>query len=98
MNKKKFDSTTARKIISEYADKLNYYIKENNSLKAQLEDIKVTLNINKELLFKYISTNINHSEQKGLLEDFKNENSRLVQKNDQLVQDKIILDKKVLIK
>ncbi len=42
---KKFDAITAKKLINEYADKINYLMKENTSLKSQLDDIRITLNI-----------------------------------------------------
>lgn len=95
MKKKIFDATTAMKIISDYADKINNYMKENQNLKSQLEDLKITLNINKELLFKYISTNVQQTEQITLLNDYKNDNLRLLQKNEQLHNDKTFLEKKV---
>lgn len=95
MNKKKFDSTTAKKIINEYADKINFYMKENTSLKSQIEDMKITLNINKELIIKYISRSIDNNDQQGIIIDLKNENSRLTEANDRLYTEKNLLDRKV---
>ena len=89
---KKFDANTARKIINEYADKINYYIKENLNLKNQLQDIKITLDINKDLMFKSMNEVINDN----LLEDLKNENIRLTQLINQSNEEKDELLKKVI--
>jgi hypothetical protein len=93
--KKVFDATTARKLITDYADKLNIYMKENQNLKNQIEDIKMTLKINKDLLFKYISTNVQQSEQLNFLNEYKNDNLKLSEKNEKLHLEKIHLEKKV---
>jgi hypothetical protein len=89
---KKFDQTTARKIINEYADKINYYIKENTNLQNQLEDTKISLNLNKELLFKTISGTFKVD---TIFEDLKEENLRLTQLIQRLHEEKGALDKKV---
>ena len=91
---KTYDKETANKIISEYADKINYYMKENYSLKNQIEDMKITLNINKDILFNYFSTN-SKPEDVNLLKQYKNDNLRLLQKNEKLHNEKTLLDKKV---
>ena len=65
-------------------------------MKNQLEDIKTTLKINKELLFNYIiSTNDDKNESK-MLNDLKNENNTLLEKIDELLSEKRNLEKKVL--
>jgi len=95
VEKKVFDSATAKKIIADYADKLNYYMKDNQNYKNQIEDLKMTLKINKDLLFKYISTNVQQTEQIGFLNDYKEENIKLQEKNEKLHQDKVNLEKKI---
>ncbi len=104
--KKKFDSKTAMKIISEYsikfyhnsyAEKLNNYIKENQNLKNQLEDTKTTLMINKELLYKYISQQTKNQEKTNLFNELQNENRRLSDMTNTMYKEKITLEKKVTI-
>ena len=96
-DKKSFDVTTARKLIGDYAEKLNLYMKENQNLKNQIEDLKMTLKINKDLLFKYISTNVQQTEQINFLNEYKNDNMKLSDKNEKLHMDKNNLEKKVKI-
>ena len=50
MIKKKFDAQTAKKIINEYAEKINLLSRENKVLRKQLEDSKISLQINKEVI------------------------------------------------
>jgi hypothetical protein len=95
--KKSFDVETAKRLIANYADKVNYYMKENSNLKNIIEDMKMSLNINKDLLFKYISTNAKQTEEINLLNLYKNDNLRLLEKNEKLHNEKIFSDKKVLI-
>ena len=62
-------------------------MKENKVLRAQAEDLKITLKINKDFLFKYISENRmgsgaladanNQSENSKLLKELESENHRL---------------------
>jgi hypothetical protein len=91
---KKFDPATAKKIINEYADKLNYYIKENTNLQSQLEDTKISLNLNKELMFKTIS---NSYKAETIFNDLKEENLRLTNLIERLHEEKANLDKKVKV-
>ena len=91
---KKFDITTAKKIISSYAEKVNFYMKENKLLKSELEDAKTTLEINKEILYKNLNEQINEQSQ-IILNKLKDENDRLTKKLNELYQDKIILEKKL---
>ena len=58
INAKKIWYNNSKKIISSYAEKVNYYMKENKLLKTELEDAKTTLEINKEILYKNINLNI----------------------------------------
>lgn len=94
-NKKKFDVTTAKKIISDYADKIRFYMNENSQLNIQVNDLKETLQINKELLFKYISSTINHTEQQNVITDLKNEIARLNKLNENVFHEKCVLDRKL---
>ena len=94
--KKKFDITTAKKIISSYAEKVNFYMKENKLLKSELEDAKTTLEINKEILYKQINKVVKEKEKKVLIK-LKEENDRLNKKNSELYKNKIELEKKIYI-
>lgn len=89
--KKKYDSETARKIINDYAEKLNVYICENNSLSKQLEDMKVNLSINKKIMLVSISENSN----KAITEEITKEMEKLSQINVDLHHQKLLADKKV---
>jgi hypothetical protein len=108
--KKKFDSKTAMKIISEYeykirtnfsllslsyAEKINNYIKENQNLKSQLDDTKTTLMINKELLYKYIAQQTKNQEKMDLINELQNENKRLSELTNDFYKEKTTLEKKV---
>jgi hypothetical protein len=44
-------------------------LKENQNLKLQVEDLKMTLSINKDLLFKYISQQNKASQEKQIKRD-----------------------------
>jgi hypothetical protein len=90
---KKFDPATARKLINEYADKINYYIKENSNLQSQLEDTKISLNLNKELMFKTIS---NTFKADTIFNDLREENIRLTQLIQKLHEERATMDKKVI--
>jgi hypothetical protein len=93
--KKSFDSLTAKKLISEYADKVNYYMKENQNLKNMIEDMKMSLDINKDLLFKYISTNAKQNEEISVLNEYKNDNLRLLEKIEKLHNERTFIDRKI---
>ena len=54
----KFDIQTAKKLLSTYAEKVNLYMKENQNLRNKLQDIKTSLEINKEILFKNLNVQI----------------------------------------
>ena len=91
---KKFDITTAKKIISSYAEKVNFYMKENKLLKSELEDAKTTLEINKEILYKKLHSDIKDKNQ-IILKKLKEENDRLTKRTEELYKDKINLEKKL---
>jgi hypothetical protein len=93
--KKKFDSVTAKKIINEYAEKLNYYMRENKILKMEMDDMKTTLSLNKELLFSYISQNKTDKDQ--LYAEIREENKRLTEKINLMFADRSQIEKKVMI-
>lgn len=93
--KKKFDSVTAKKIINEYAEKLNYYMRDNTNLKLELEDVKTTLKLNKELFYSYISQN--KTDKDYLYDEIQEENKRLTKKIDDMFADRAMLEKKVII-
>jgi chromosome segregation ATPase len=78
MKKKQFDAQTAKKIINEYANQINLLSRENKVLKKQLEDSKISLQINKEILYSHIKSKKNASEEcDSIIADLKKENERL---------------------
>jgi hypothetical protein len=79
-NTKKKEINTAKKIINEYADKINFYMKQNELLKSQLEDMEITVVINKKILYNHMLENTKAKEFE-LFEDFRKENERISQKN-----------------
>ena len=91
---KKFDIQTAKKLLSSYAEKVNFYMKENQLLKTELEDAKTTLEINKQILYKNISVQSKEKEQ-NIFNNLKEENERLSKKCDTLYQDKLEMEKKL---
>lgn len=73
---KKFDAATAKKLIASYAEKVVFYMKDNQMLKSQVEDLKTTLAINKKMLYGNIIRNPSNHANK-ILGELKNENNRL---------------------
>ena len=81
MKKKQFDIQTAKKIINEYAEQINLLSRENKVLKKQLEDSKISLQINKDILYSHIKSKKNNSEEiQSVILDLKKENERLNEK------------------
>jgi cell division protein FtsI/penicillin-binding protein 2 len=73
MKKKPFDSQTAKKIINEYAERINLLSRENKVLRKQLEDANISLKINKEILYSHIKSKKNVSEEcDSIISDLKN--------------------------
>ena len=96
MKKKTFDAQTAKKIINEYAEKINLLSRENNILRKQLEDSKTSLQINKQILYSHFDTKTDISEDyKSMLSDLKKENQRLTDKINWLFTEKSELAKKL---
>ena len=91
---KKFDISTAKKLLSLYAEKVNYYMKENKILQMELNDTKTSLEINKEILYKQLNKGVKEKEKKVLIK-LKEENDRLNKKNSELYKNKIELEKKL---
>lgn len=78
MKKKQFDAQTAKKIINEYAQQINLLSRENKVLKKQLEDSKISLQINKDILYSHIKSKKNVTEEcESIISDLKKENERL---------------------
>ncbi len=94
---KEFDMKTARKIINEYADKVNMYMKENSSLHKHIEDLKESLKLNKDLIYKYVSQNFAHEEFNSLLMDLKIQNDSYMRKVDGMQNEKTQLENKVFL-
>ena len=77
MKKKQFDAQTAKKIINEYANQINLLSRENKVLKKQLEDSKISLQINKEILYSHIKSKKNASEEcDSIIADLKKEKAK----------------------
>ena len=93
---KKFDVSTAKKLLSLYAEKVNFYMKENKALQMELNDTKTSLEINKEILYKQLNKVVKEKEKKVLIK-LKEENDRLNKKNSELYKNKIELEKKLYI-
>ena len=91
---KKFDVSTAKKLLSLYAEKVNFYMKENKTLQMELNDTKTSLEINKEILYKQLNKVVKEKEKK-VLTKLKEENDRLNKKNSDLYKNKIELEKKL---
>lgn len=96
MKKKQFDAQTAKKIINEYAEQINLLSRENKVLKKQLEDSKISLQINKDILYSHIKSKKNDSEEcESVLTALKKENERLNDKIAWLFTEKGELAKKL---
>ena len=96
MKKKQFDSQTAKKIINDYAEKINLLSRENQVLKKQLEDSNISLKINKEILYSHIKSKKNVTEEcDSIISDLKKENERLNNKITWLFTEKAELAKKL---
>ena len=96
MKKKPFDSQTAKKIINEYAERINLLSRENQVLKKQLEDANISLKINKEILYSHIKSKKNVSDEcDSIISDLKKENERLNNKILWLFNEKAELAKKL---
>jgi len=93
---KKFDVSTAKKLLSLYAEKVNFYMKENKALQMELNDTKTSLEINKEILYKQLNKVIKEKEKKVLIK-LKEENDRLNKKNSELYKNKVELEKKLYV-
>ena len=90
---KKFNIETAKKLLSIYAENVNYYLRENQFLKSQLEDNQTSLELNKELLFKELNRKFGES---NIIESLKNENERISKVTQKLYNEKFELEKKYL--
>ena len=93
---KKFDVSTAKKLLSLYAEKVNFYMKENKALQMELNDTKTSLEINKEILYKQLNKVVKEKEKKVLIK-LKEENDRLNKKNSELYKNKVELEKKLYV-
>ena len=96
MKKKEFDMKTAKKIINDYAEKINLLSRENKVLRKQLEDSMTSLQINKEILYAHLTSKKNIPEEfNNALSDLKKENERLTSKISWLFNEKAELAKKI---
>ena len=90
------DISTYKKLISEYADKINFYMKENKQLRNEIEDVKMTLKINKDLLFTYITSNSAKSEEIKILNNYQIENKKYLESNEKLIEENRHLELNIL--
>lgn len=88
MSKKSFDSKTAKKLINEYAEKINILTRENQLLKKQLEDAHTSLKLNKDILYTHFSQKVN-KDSSQLIIDLQKENTRLSEKVENLYKEKL---------
>ena len=95
--KKKSKESSIQKLLGEYAEKIIIYMKENKSLKRQLEDLKTTLSINKEMLNNQIKnlTNNKNNQMKELIKSLQDENIQISNRNMKLYEDNLNLEKKL---
>jgi len=89
----KFNIETAKKLLSVYAENVNFYIRENKMLKNQLKDIQISLQINKELLFKELNMKFKDSD---IISSIKKENERLSKFIETLYKEKFDLENKYI--
>ena len=89
----KFNIETAKKLLSVYAENVNFYLRENKMLKNQLKDIQVSLKINKELLFKELNMQFKGSD---IISTIKKENERLSKFIETLYKEKFDLENKYI--
>jgi hypothetical protein len=86
--KQKSNKISSQKLISEYAEKLILYMKENKSLKTQIKDLKISLSINKEMLNNQIKTLSTEPDSKNHLSEIiinlQKENNQITERNNQL--------------
>ncbi len=97
MQNKKSEIITAKKIINEYADKINFYMKQNQVLKSQLEDMTITLNINKNILYSHLLDNPQNKDYLSVINQLKSENERVFNRNIEINKEKELLESKVII-
>ena len=99
MKNKKNEKLSSQKVITEYAEKIIEYIKENKSLKTQLKDLQITLSINKDMLnnqIKNLSLNPESKNQMSeIITTLQNENLQIANRNSKLYNDNLILEKKL---
>ena len=89
-------ASTAIKLISKYADSYNILNKENEFLKAQIQSLKQNIQLNKDIINYFYSTDLSNSNhQRALIELLKQDNEKLLVQNTQLLKDKCELQKKV---
>ncbi len=99
MKNKKKKQSSAQKIISEYAEKIIFYMKENKFLKEQLNDLRISLSINKEMLnnqIKHISIqSASNSQISEIIKSLQNENIQITNRNMKLYNDNLNLEKQL---
>ena len=91
MSHQKFDSTTTKKLLTNYQNTISKYASENEQLTRQLEDLKTTLTLNQNLLYDFIKSSVGEDEK---INNLINESKSLWNENESLIKQKNELEMK----
>ena len=81
----KYDNRAKKKLIYQYKTTIASYTKENNKLLSEIEDLKMTLNLNQDLLYQSISAKFGDNEK---IKDLINRSKALWKNNESLIEKK----------
>ena len=81
----KNDNRTKKKLIYQYKTTIASYTKENNKLLSEIEDLKMTLNLNQDLLYQSISAKFGENEK---IKNLINRSKALWKNNESLIEKK----------
>ena len=81
----KNDNRTKKKLIYQYKTTIASYTKENNKLLSEIEDLKMTLNLNQDLLYQSISAKFGENEK---IKNLINRSKALWKNNETLIEKK----------
>ena len=81
----KYDNRAKKKLIYQYKTTIASYKKENNKLLSEIEDLKMTLNLNQDLLYQSISAKFGDNEK---IKDLINRSKALWKNNESLIEKK----------
>lgn len=89
MNFQKYDYKTKKKLISDYKKTIAIYTSNNKKLISQIKDLKTNLNLNQDLLYRYILEKLGENE---YIKNLINKNKTLTEKNESLIDKKIDIE------